>query len=183
MLLNEIVNSKNPNVPDTFSIDYKGTEVFLSMAPYMWMYPMKGEKDVSVQVALKKGAANVESEFIRWDSAYLELTKAEVIKHVKEFLDNDGLATLEKKTKDWASMTAKFNKSIETEKNKEKTQDDEHKAQGHTHKVIAVIHHQSSGSDTPIVWYSKGKPSKDDVQTSLKKQKSIDLSDYKIVEL
>lgn len=78
-----------------------------------------------------------------------------------------------------AVLDADFKKEMAKEERKIARRDERCKKQGFTHRVDACIH-PCRGDDYQISLYVKGEPSKDLIQSELKKSKSTKLDDYSV---
>ncbi|POA78654.1 hypothetical protein [Pseudomonas sp. DP16D-R1] len=80
-----------------------------------------------------------------------------------------------------AKLNAEFEKDMKKEDDKLKRDDAKYKARGYTHRVHAWIH-PPSGSDYELMMWMIN-PTPEQITAELKKKKSADTTDYKLIEL
>lgn len=80
-----------------------------------------------------------------------------------------------------AELNAAFEKETKKEDAKLKRDDAKFKARGYTHRVHAWIH-PASGSDYELMMWMIN-PTQEEITSELKKKKSVDTTDYKLIEL
>ena len=162
-----------------FKVKFEGKTVYGSVSPCSWMHPHYG---MQVQLSLKKDAANRESEFLTWDTAYAKSSDADIKKHLSKFFNDGGLAklvTASTKLKEWEAKHAAERKA---ELAKIAKKDSLQKKKGHTHKLVAWVHPRS-GDDYQIVSYLPTKPTKPFIANLLTKKGSTVVTDYSVKSL
>jgi ectoine hydroxylase-related dioxygenase (phytanoyl-CoA dioxygenase family) len=159
----------------------KGQSVYYDISPCSFMYRGYG---LQLQVALRKGACNAESEFLRDKTIDKEDFDKRAKELLAEFIDDKGVAKLERKVKDYAKRAEKFKREwakIEAKQAKEKAaRDAKMIRQGYTHRLDAWIH-PTRGDDYQVQAYAKGAFTKADIRDILKESRVKD--DYVITKL
>ena len=56
--LNELINARNSEVPDVFSIQCDGIELYVHVSPYVWIRPWEGRDHTAFSVGLAPGCPN-----------------------------------------------------------------------------------------------------------------------------
>ncbi|MBQ4830537.1 hypothetical protein R1T43_08875 [Alteromonas sp. CI.11.F.A3] len=86
--LNELVNARNSEVPDVFSIQCDGIELYVHVSPYVWIRPWEGRDHTAFSVGLAPGCPNACRLFGKIDVPYLHISlealKQAAVKRVSE---------------------------------------------------------------------------------------------------
>ena len=56
--LNELVNARNPNVPDVFVLPCDGQTLYVHISPYVWTRPWDGREHTAFSIGLAPGCPN-----------------------------------------------------------------------------------------------------------------------------
>lgn len=173
-------NERNPKLPDHFEIKHDDTTVHVNISPYSWMNPHQHKMGFSL--SLEKNAANIGREFIEVDKAYHDMTKADVVKLAKDWLEKNGIAKLEKARTAWADLRKDGEKLTKKLDAKDASDDTEAKKNGMKFKVTAVVEPRA-GDDYTIAWYSETKPTAADIKKVLRSKRSDTFDNFKITAL
>jgi len=159
----------------------KGQSVYYEISPCSNVYAGYG---LQLKVALRNGACNAESEFLRDKTIDKEDFNKRAKELLAEFIDGKGVAKLERKEKSYAKRAAKFQREwakIEAKKAKEQAAlDAKMIRKGYKHRLSAWIH-PSEGDDYQVQAYATSAFTKADIRDILKDSRVK--NDYVVTEL
>ena len=76
--LNELVNARNPNVPDVFVLPCDGQTLYVHISPYVWTRPWEGREHTAFSIGLAPGCPNACRMFGKIDIPYLDVKLEQV---------------------------------------------------------------------------------------------------------
>lgn len=168
---------------NTFQTTHDNVTVHVSISPCSWMYPNYG---LQIQLSLAPNACNAASRFANDKTLNAYNTKGQALVEMAQacaarWLAEHGTQPLRQAEADWAEALAGFEienaRSEEKRKKKEAASIAKRKAEGYTHRFIAVIH-PKSGDDYMIEAFVQGAPT--DVQITKLLAKSVVKNDYRV---
>lgn len=167
-----------------------GAILTAEVSPCSWMYPAYG---FQISVTMEGGGKACVREK---DLAFADASTGDMqrlletigviscVKCGKPAFNPDTVQTNREKKCErcfMSELNAEFEKDREKEARRIAKADAKYKKQGYTHRVDAWLH-LGSGDDKPVTYYMKD-PTDEVIRAQLRKNRSIVLDDYKIVEL
>lgn len=173
------------------SREVAGAILTAEVSPCSWMYPNYGLQ-ISVTMSDGGGKAYVhEKELAFGDATVGDMGRLletigviSCVKCGKPAFNPDTVKTNREKQCErcfMSELNAEFEKERKKQADRMVKNDAKYKKKGYTHRVDAWLH-RDSGDDVQVSYYMKD-PTDDVIRAQLRKDRSIVLDDYKIVQL
>ena len=184
--------AKNPLANLVLTREVGSVKLSIQLDPCTWMYPGYGlQASISMEGG---GKATVSNKAV----LFADATRADLqsmFERVGVVTCKDcgkpafDVVTVETNRKGlceecfMTALEADFQKAMAGEAKRMGRMDQKHKANGYSHRVDAWIHPAGGGDDYSVAIYSKGQPSDELIQKTLKRKGSAVLDDYKVAML